>query len=241
MKPLIALTKKDVKFFFSDSCESAFESLKKAFVTAPILIHFDPEKETFVEADSSDWVSAGILSQLDDKGEFRPVAFMSEKFDSAQCNYEIYDKELLAIVRCFEKWRPELSGTAYPVTVLTDHRNLAYFMTTKQLSQRQVRWSEFLSQFNYVITPRSGKANAKADALTRRSQDLPQSLADDRITHRNQALLKPNNIHESVRQELLLSPATLDDVKEPLDHKITRLLEDGEFFQSGRPHHHRPP
>lgn len=254
VKPLVALTRKDVKFHFSPVCEAAFEALKKAFVTAPILTHFDPEKETFIEADSSDWVSAGILSQLDSDGELRPVAFMSEKFDSAQCNYEIYDKELLAIIRCFEKWRPELSGTAHPVTVLTDHRNLVYFMTTKQLSQRQVRWSEFLSQFNYEIRSRSGKANAKADALTRRSQDLPQSPEDERILHRNQALLKPRNLHATVQNELsqtelltadsitledwfqqpqminevLLSPATLGDpVNEPFDHKFTRLLEKG--------------
>jgi hypothetical protein len=70
---------------------------------------------------------------------------MSRKFDPAECNYEIYDKELLAIVRSFESWRAELQGVDLPIIVLTDHRNLEYFMTTKQLTRRQVRWSEFLS------------------------------------------------------------------------------------------------
>ena len=64
---------------------------------------------------------------------------MSRKFDPTECNYEIYDKELLAIVRSFESWRAELQGAAILITVLTDHRNLEYFMTTKQLTRRQVR------------------------------------------------------------------------------------------------------
>jgi hypothetical protein len=134
VKPLVALTKKDARFEWNKKCSKAFETLKKAFITAPILRHFDPNKETIVEADSSDFVSSGILSQYDDDGVLYPVAFMSEKFDAAECNYEIYDKELLAIVRCFEKWRSELSGGDHPITVLTDHRNLTYFMSTKYLT-----------------------------------------------------------------------------------------------------------
>jgi hypothetical protein len=240
VKPLVALTKKDARFEWNKKCSKAFETLKKAFITAPILRHFDPNKETIVEADSSDFVSSGILSQYDDDGVLYPVAFMSEKFDAAECNYEIYDKELLAIVRCFEKWRSELSGGDHPITVLTDHRNLTYFMSTKHLTQRQVRWSEFLSQFDYAIKSTPGKANGKADALTRRSQDLPKDKDDDRIKFRDQALLKPENIHKSIRADLklqfpdlnfeqeLLSPATLGELEEePLDHKITRLLEEG--------------
>jgi ABC-type Zn uptake system ZnuABC Zn-binding protein ZnuA len=64
---------------------------------------------------------------------------MSRKFDPVECNYEIYDKELLAIVRSFKSWRAELQGVAILITVLTDHRNLEYFITTKQLIRRQVR------------------------------------------------------------------------------------------------------
>jgi hypothetical protein len=93
----------------------------------------------YVETDASDYVSSGILSQKDDIGVLYPVAFMSRKHTKAKYNYEIYDKELLAIVRCFEDWRLELEGAAFLVTVLSDHRNLEYFITTKQLSRRQVR------------------------------------------------------------------------------------------------------
>ena len=72
----------------------------------------------------------------------------------AECNYEIYDKELLAIVKAFELWRPELEGRASDekIKVITDYRNLEYYMSTKQLNRRQARWSEYLSRFNSEIT-----------------------------------------------------------------------------------------
>jgi hypothetical protein len=75
--------------------------LKQAFTTAPILRHFDPDLPIVVEADASDYVTAGVLSQYDVDGTLRPVAYYSKRMNPAENNYEIYDKELLAIVRCF--------------------------------------------------------------------------------------------------------------------------------------------
>lgn len=247
VRPLVALTRKLAKWNWTFSCQEAFNTLKNSFTSAPILRHFDPSKEVVVECDASDFVSSGILSQEDDQGVLHPVAFMSKKYDPAECNYEIYDKELLAIVRCFECWRPELQGSRHPITVITDHANLRYFMTTKQLSRRQVRWSEFLSQFQFAIKSIPGKENGKPDSLTRRSQDLPRDASDDRIRYQQQSLLKPDNIDPpapkqpkldpelselfanlSWEQEVVLCPAILDETQpEPIDHKITRLLDKG--------------
>lgn len=123
---------------------------------------------------------------------------MSKKYDPAECNYEIYNKELLAIVRCFECWRPKLQGAHHPIIVITDHANLWYFMTTKQLSRRQVRWSEFLSQFQFVIKLVPGKNNGKPDSLTRRSQDFPKNKDNDRIQYQQLSLLKPHNINSFI-------------------------------------------
>ena len=113
VRPLVSLTKKDAKFNWTATCQEAFQTLKSLFTSAPILRHFDPSKETIVECDASDFVSSGILSQYDSDGTLHPVAFMSKKYDPAECNYEVYDKELLAIVRCFEDWRSELQGIAH--------------------------------------------------------------------------------------------------------------------------------
>ena len=285
VSPLVQLTKKAHVWDWSARCTASFKALKAAFTSAPTLRHFDPEREVWVETDASDYVSSGILSQKDDQGILHPVAFMSKKYDPAECNYEIYDKELLAIVRSFETWRSELQGSAFPIRVLTDHRNLEYFMTTKQLTRRQVRWSEFLSQFDFVIRFRPGKDGGKPDALTRRSQDLPQSLDDIRTQYRNQSLLKPENIDSAItpqlpvandlplefrpgtttlshsssvleetadlnfatldfNSELQVSPATLQHEDEPLNLKITRLLEEGygndEFYRRTRDEMYKP-
>jgi hypothetical protein len=158
----------------------AFEALKEAVLSALILAHFDHSKESFVEVDSSDYVQGGVLSQKGDDGLLHLVAFFSRKLSPAECNYEIYDKELLAIVEAFEQWRPELEGTELPIQVITDHKALEYFMTTKRLTRRQARWALALADYKFQITYRPGKQNGKADALTRRVADFPESQEDDR-------------------------------------------------------------
>ena len=133
--PITKLTGKSVPLQWKTEQFATFKVLKDAFTSAPILQHFDYEKAIVVEMDASDYVSAGVLSQPDDNGVLRPVAFFSEKHSPAKCNYEIYDQEQLAIVRSFEERQPHLIGTAQPIRVLTDHKNLEYFATKRQLNQ----------------------------------------------------------------------------------------------------------
>ena len=145
--PMVALTKtarlteKEVRtqFEWSADCEQAFQALKRGFTTAPVLHHFDPQQAIVMETDASDYVFAGILSQYDDGGTLHPIAYFSKKHLPAECNYEIYDKELIEIIRCFEEWRPELESSLHPIQILSDHKNLKYFMSTKLLSCRQAR------------------------------------------------------------------------------------------------------
>ena len=100
--PLTALTAKNTSFSWTPDCELAFQQIKDAFRDETMLAHFDPERKTILETDASDFVTAAILSQYDNNDVLRPVAFMSKKMNPAQCNYEIYDKELLAIVNAFQ-------------------------------------------------------------------------------------------------------------------------------------------
>jgi len=197
--PLTTMTKKEggkyVPFVWGPEQQAAFDLLKKVFTTAPILCHFDYDREIIVETNASDYVSAGILSQYDDDGVLHPVAFYSKKHSPAECNYEIYDKELMAIVRAFEEWRPHLEGSHHPIQVLSDHKNLEYFMSSKLLNRRQARWSEFLSCFDFRIVYRPGKASGKPDALTRRSGDLPKE-GDERLLANQHAVLKPQNLSD---------------------------------------------
>src|ERR1700681_2274822 len=108
-----------------------------------------------------------VLSQKFDDGKVHPVAFISKKFSPAELNYQIYDKEMLAIVYAFKTWRCYLQGAIHTTTVFSDHMNLQYFKETNQLNRRQARWAEVLQEYNFKIIYRKGSANGKADALSR--------------------------------------------------------------------------
>jgi len=120
-----------------------------------------------LETDASDCALVAILSTWSN-GEIRPIAFHSRAFSTAEINYDVHDKELLAIIESFKKWRHYLKEVATPVEVYTDHKNLTYFSETKTLSWCLARWSEFLSQFNLSIKFRPGRLEKKPDALTQR-------------------------------------------------------------------------
>lgn len=161
---------KNTKFVWSKSAQSAFDKLKARLMSGPILRHFDPTKACVIEADASDYALGGVCSQYDEFGHLHPIAYYSRKLISAEMNYQIYDKELLAIVCAFKHWRHYLEFSSLTTEVLTDHRNLEYFTTTRNLSRRQVRWSEVLSDFNFIIKYRPGSQNAAADSLSRRDK-----------------------------------------------------------------------
>lgn len=184
--PLYGLVKKDIVFKWTMEADQAFGRLKQAFIEAPVLAQFDPDHETVLETDSSGYCLGGVLSQV--KGDvLRPVAFFSKKHSPAECNYPIYDKELLAIIRCLEEWEAELKSVGR-FTILTDHKNLEYFSTVRKLSERQMRWQLILSKFNPVIQYRPGKEGGLPDALTRRDQDLPKE-GDERLDYRMAQLI----------------------------------------------------
>jgi hypothetical protein len=187
VRPLNELTKKNAAFSWTTECEASFKRLKDLFTTELILTPFDPDRETTVESDSSGYTSGGTLLQKGQDGFWYTVAYFSRRHSPAECNYEIYDKELLAVVRCLEAWDSELRSVR-EFDVITDHKNLEYFYQPRKLSERHVRWSLFLSRFNFKFTCRKGIDNGRADALSRREQDMPGDT-DDRVTSRTFQLL----------------------------------------------------
>jgi hypothetical protein len=212
--------------------QTAFDTLKATFTSAPILARFDPDRDIIVETDASDYVSTGVLSQYDDDNILYPVAYFSKKHSPAECNYEIYDKELMAIMRAFEEWRPELQSIINPIRVLSDHKNLEYFTTTKLLNRHQARWSQFLSQFNFKIVYCPGTTSGKPDALTRRSGDL-RKVGDDRSLKNQTTIIKPENILQlsAMTTPIPASPAlaqlfTDGYNEDPFPNKILKLIRD---------------
>ena len=136
--PLTKLTCKD-KLEWSVEADQALEALKKAFTTTPILIYPDFQKPFYLESDASDFALGAVLSQPSEDGCLHSIAFHLQKFTAAEINYEIHDKELLAIVDSFQEWQHFLEGAQHPVMVYTDDKNLEYFMSAKVLNRQQAR------------------------------------------------------------------------------------------------------
>ncbi|KAE8247514.1 hypothetical protein A4X03_0g7031, partial [Tilletia caries] len=175
--PLTALLRKDTPWAWNEGCQTAFDSLKTAFTSAPVLQHFDPSKPITVETYASDYAIAAVASQPDENGRLRPVAYRSRKMDPAELNYEIHDKEMLAIVDTLQEWRHLLQDPRHTVTIFTDHKNLEYFTTSKLLNRRQARWSMKLTEYDFKIIYRPGHQGGKPDALTRRPDYHPGTAA----------------------------------------------------------------
>ncbi|KAI1005387.1 hypothetical protein K3495_g2828 [Podosphaera aphanis] len=195
--PLQRYTKKDFsgkgKLQLDNDARQALEKLKKLFIIAPILALFDPDLKTVLETDCSGWAMGGCLSQWDSAGKLRPVGYFSKKLLPCECNYDIHDKELLAIIRSVEFWRSEIISLKHQLDILTDHKNLQYFSTKRTLSERQIRWKSILDNLpNIKLHYRPGKEASRPDAFSRLEQDAPKDPSDPRLRHREQKLLNPS-------------------------------------------------
>jgi hypothetical protein len=149
--PLTRLTRKNAPWNFDSKCHAAFDKLKEEFTHAPLLTHWVPDSQIVVKTDASDYALATILSIHSSDGKIHPITFHSRSFNPVELNYDTHDKELLAIFEAFKHWRQYLEGSGALVDMVTNHKNLEYFATTKLLTRRQAQWSKFLSQFNMII------------------------------------------------------------------------------------------
>jgi len=137
--PLTRLTRKNSPWNFDNNCRIAFNTLKQAFTSAPILTHWVPDVQLVMETNASDYALAAILSIMTKDNEIHPIAFHSRTFSALELNYDVYNKELLSIFEAFKIWRHYLEGSASLINIVMDHKNLEYFSTTKILTCRQAR------------------------------------------------------------------------------------------------------
>ena len=173
--PLTDLTKKDMGLHKWDkSCDEAFEKLKTAITEAPILVSPDWKKPFRGHVDASQTAIGGTLTQLDENGRDRVIAFYSKKLSEAEANYTTNDRELLALVRFLERFRCYLEGSTFEI--FTDNQVLKYFFTKPKLSRREARWGETLGNFGiFPITLKPGKIHVLGDTLSR----APHASIDD--------------------------------------------------------------
>jgi len=135
-RPLFDLMQNDTKWHWGTNEQSAFDKLKQNITSTPVLISPDSMKPFHIEADSSDFATRAILSQVSpNDGKWHPVMFFFKSLTPVEWNYEIHDKEMLAIIHSLQEWRHFVEGMEHQCEIWTDHKNLEYFMTTKQLNR----------------------------------------------------------------------------------------------------------
>jgi len=174
-----------------------------------------------VETDASDFALGCVLSQYQGRRP-HPVAFHSQKLNSAERNYEIHDKELLAIIEAFKEWKRYLWGEEEPVTVYTDHQNLPSFLTKKVWNQRQIRWAQELTNYNFKIVYRPGSRGGKPDALSRR----PEYRPEEGPRHSEQSILKSEDFQISViHQKRSAETALIPEKHETTSLRIIKLSD----------------
>ena len=173
VRPLIDLTKKATPFHWDPPQQEAFLTLKSHMCSHPVLKQPDYDKPFFLATDASAYGVGAVLSQ---EGDFnprtkkfvqQPIAYYSATFTPTERNYDIYERELLAVIKALEHWRPHLAATEDPVTVLTDHANLTFWKNPRKVNRRVARWFSFLQDYNLIIKHVPGKLHAGPDMLSR--------------------------------------------------------------------------
>ncbi|MCO5612729.1 hypothetical protein L7F22_066998 [Adiantum nelumboides] len=168
--PLHDLTKKKVKYVWTPKENTAFMQLKAKLMTQPLLVLPDLKKPFEVHCDACGDSIGAVLSQ-----EGHPVAYESRRLNSQERGLGVYEKELISVIHALQSWKHYLLGTAF--VIYTDHQSIRYFMTLTKLSEKQMRWANFLSQFHFHIAHVAGKKNQVADALSRRPRANAVSIA----------------------------------------------------------------
>jgi hypothetical protein len=176
-RPLLDLTKKSTPWHWEDRQQQAFDELKTHMCSKPVLKQPDFTRKFYLQVDASAYGVGAVLSQ---EGEntttslakhsaptLHPTAYYLATFTPTERNYDIYERELLAIMKSLAHWRPYLGWTREPFTILTNHANLQYWKAPKNLNRRTARWHADLQEYNYEIKHIPGSTNIPADALSR--------------------------------------------------------------------------
>jgi len=163
--PLSELVKPSSTWKWESHHTKAFVTIKLALQQAPVLSLPNFTKSFIVTTDASGRCCGAVLSQLNDKNEDKPIAFLSKKFGPHEVNWPAHEQELYAIKLALTKWRHFLHGSRFDI--YTDNSACKWFMETPVLTPKLTRWLDFFSSFDFVLHHRPGKLNVVADALSR--------------------------------------------------------------------------
>jgi hypothetical protein len=162
------LLKKTQPWIWNEEQHTAFEVLKVAYMNEPVLLIPDLTKPFEIEADASLYATGAVLHQEDTNGEQHPVAYYSKSLSPPERNYQVYDREFLAIIRALREWKHYIQGSPFKTIVHSDHQNLTYYRSPQKLTQRQTRWVVEFMDYDVKLQHKAGKLMIPADALSRR-------------------------------------------------------------------------
>jgi len=224
-RPLHDLVKKDKKWEWAEKEERAFGELKRRFTEELVLVVPDLDKKMQMEVDVSDYATGGVLLMECEDKLWRLVVFLSKSLNETERNYEIHDKEMLAIIRGLEVWRHLLEGVQFKFKIWMDHKNLEYFMKAQKLNRRQARWVLYLSRFDFILKYVAGAKMGKVDGLSRR-MDWKVGVDKD---NENQVFIKDNWIR-SMYEVVVEEPEVemLEKIKKARskDEDVVRVVEE---------------
>ena len=155
---------------WNERATAAFDELKHAIANSATLGVADASKPFIVHTDASDYAVGAVLSQHNERGELRPIGFVSQKLSDVEYRWSVYEKELYSIVVALKRWSMHLMYTQHPVEIHNDHASLRYLLDQPKLTAKQTRWLALLSTYSDLrFVHVKGSDNARADALSRRS------------------------------------------------------------------------
>ena len=195
-RPLLDLTKKDIMWKWEECQQQAFEELKRRMCSGPVLQQPDFGKRFYLQADASLYGMGTILSQegkhltptlaKQHKPILHPIAYYLATFTQTKRNYDIYERELLAMMKALAHWRQYLGWTKEPFIIMTDHANLQYWKSPKNLNHRTARWQADLQEYDYEIRHIPGKENIPPDALS-----CPPGVDQGKNDNQQQVVIPP--------------------------------------------------
>ncbi len=209
---MIQFIQKKIIFEWNETCQTAFNNMKRRMTETSILHHFDQIRETILKTDSFNYVNDEVLFQYDDEEVLHSIAFYSKNMFSAECNYKIYNKKLLIIIQAFEHWWFKLKLIDISIKMFIDHQAFISLMKDKELSKHQMRWVQKLADFNFKIMYWFDKQNIKIDALTRWADFVLRDFNDERVCYQWITILTLNwmkiadlkkNVSESIYKQVL--------------------------------------
>lgn len=206
--PLTELTKETNAWAWSTPQQQSFDALKAALCSPDVLLVPDQSKPFVLNCDACDYAIGATLQQDHGRG-LQPVAFFSAKMSGAERNYDVREKEFMALLKACLHWRHYLHGTQ-PFTLLTDHDSLKYHKTMPKMSGRLARWIELMAEFDYKLQHIPGKDNIVADALSRRADyKVSHSINAARVV-RMRAPESPTQRQRNIDAAMKVQPSIAD-------------------------------